>query len=221
MATYRFVTEWQVAAPIDAVWEELTHPDAWPTWWKGVEKVERIEPEPAGVASLDGVGEQSSAGDAPVDDVGEGHSAGGGSVDHVGEQQSADSTSVDHIGERRRYTWKSRLPYRLVFEMTLTRSERPHLLEGHATGELEGTGTWTLSERDGGTRVRYVWAVRTTRPWMNVPLPFLRKIFEMNHDAVMRWGGQGLAMRLGASVVDETATVRAQERAGERVASTG
>jgi len=171
MADYRFVTEWQVSAPIDAVWEVLTHPDDWPTWWKGVEKVAKLDPDPA----IEG--------------------------------------SVDQVGERRRYTWKSRLPYRLVFDMTLTRSERPYLLEGHATGELEGIGTWTLAERDGGTRVRYVWEVRTTRAVMNIPFPFLRQIFEMNHDAVMRWGAQGLARRLDASLRDETTAVRASEHA--------
>ena len=162
MGTYRFVTEWQVQAPIDSVWEQLTHSENWPTWWKGVEKVDQLDP-----------GDESG------------------------------------IGDRRRYTWKSRLPYRLVFEMVLTRSERPTLLEGRATGELEGVGTWTLSERDGGTRLRYVWEVRTTRPWMNLPLPFARRIFEINHDAVMRWGGQGLARRLGTTLTDLTAEVRA------------
>lgn len=173
MAGYRFITEWQVDAPIDAVWEQLTHPDDWPGWWKGVEKVEALEP---------------AAGSGPRD---------------------------DHVGERRRYTWKSRLPYRLVFDMELTRSERPHLYEGRASGELEGTGTWTLTERDGGTRVRYLWAVRTTQPWMNIPFPFLRQIFELNHDAVMRWGGQGLGRRLGVKLVDVTAPARAGAQESE------
>lgn len=167
MSQYRFVTEWQISAPIDAVWEQLTQPDDWPTWWRGVEKVQKLGPEAGG--------------------------------------------EVGGIGDRRRYTWKSRLPYRLVFDMTLTRSEEPRLLEGHATGELEGTGVWTLDERDGGTLVRYVWAVPTTQPWMNIPFPFLRQIFEINHDTVMRWGGQGLSRRLGAKLVDVTADARARE----------
>jgi uncharacterized protein YndB with AHSA1/START domain len=164
MGSYRFVTEWQVAAPPDAVWDQLVHPEAWPSWWQGVEKVVALD-----------------AGDE------------------------------NGIGDRRRYTWKSRLPYRLVFDMTLTRSERPKLLEGHATGELEGVGTWTLAERDGGTRLRYVWEVRTTRPWMNLPLPFARRIFEINHDTVMRWGGEGLARRLNTTLTDLTSEARAKK----------
>jgi len=41
---YHFVTEWTFDAPIDAVWEELSHPERWPKWWPGVTKVELIEP---------------------------------------------------------------------------------------------------------------------------------------------------------------------------------
>ena len=48
------------------------------------------------------------------------------------------------IGQVGRYTWRSRLPYALDFEMTTTRVERPHLLEGEATGELAGMGRWRL-----------------------------------------------------------------------------
>ena len=48
-----------------------------------------------------------------------------------------------------RYTWRSRLPYALDFEMTTTRVEKPHLLEGEAKGELAGVGRWRLFEEDG------------------------------------------------------------------------
>ena len=41
---YRFVTEWTLEAPIEAVWHELTHSEHWPSWWKGVLSVELIEP---------------------------------------------------------------------------------------------------------------------------------------------------------------------------------
>ena len=53
------------------------------------------------------------------------------------------------IGQVGRYTWRSRLPYALDFEMTTTRVERPHLLEGEAKGELAGVGRWRLFEEDG------------------------------------------------------------------------
>jgi len=38
------------------------------------------------------------------------------------------------IGAVWRYTWSSRLPYRLTFDMMTTASQRPHRLEGVASG---------------------------------------------------------------------------------------
>ncbi len=81
---------------------------------------------------------------------------------------------------------KGRLPYALRFEMALIRRNPPRLLEGAATGELEGVA-------------RYDWNIRTTRRWMNAfaPLPFVDAIFRLNHHAVMRDGLVGIRRRLG------------------------
>jgi uncharacterized protein YndB with AHSA1/START domain len=106
------------------------------------------------------------------------------------------------VGSIRRYTWKSRLPYRLVFEMRTTRVEKPVALEGEATGELTGTGRWQLSQDGGITTARYFWNVRTTQAWMNLLAPLARPIFAWNHDIVMRQGGQGLARLLGVRLIE-------------------
>jgi uncharacterized protein YndB with AHSA1/START domain len=105
------------------------------------------------------------------------------------------------IGSVRRYTWKSRLPYRLSFEMTTVRVEPLKMMEGKAHGELEGTGLWTFTTEGAITVVRYDWNVHTTKPWMNLVAPLARPIFRWNHDVVMRWGGEGLARRLGARLL--------------------
>ena len=89
--------------------------------------------------------------------------------------------------------WKSLLPYRVEFEVTTKRVERPHLMEGHAVGELTGTGRWRLFERDGVTAVLYEWNVSTTKAWMNLLAPVARPAFEWNHDWVMARGGEGIA----------------------------
>jgi hypothetical protein len=70
---------------------------------------------------------------------------------------------------------------------------------GVATGELEGTGEWTLWTEEDWTVVRYVWSIRTTARWMNLvgPLPFVDEIFRLNHHAVMRSGLVGIRHRLG------------------------
>jgi len=107
----------------------------------------------------------------------------------------------DGVGSLSRYTWRSRLPYRLEFDMRVVRVERPHLLEGRASGELEGTGLWRFYEAAEGTAVVYAWKVDTTRRWMNAAAPLLRPAFAWNHDVVMRQGAEGLARRLGARLV--------------------
>ena len=95
--------------------------------------------------------------------------------------------------------WKSLLPYRVEFEVTTTRVERPHLLEGDAVGELSGVGRWRLYEQDGATAVLYEWNVATSKAWMNLLAPVARPVFEWNHDWVMARGGEGIAQLLGCS----------------------
>ena len=43
MAKYRFVTIWDVTAPIESVWNEIYHTEFWPNWWKGVESVVELK----------------------------------------------------------------------------------------------------------------------------------------------------------------------------------
>src|SRR5438309_6304004 len=52
---------------------------------------------------------------------------------------------ADGLGALRRYTWTSRLAYRLSFEMRVCGVKRPTLLEGIADGDLTGTGRWHLA----------------------------------------------------------------------------
>jgi uncharacterized protein YndB with AHSA1/START domain len=107
---------------------------------------------------------------------------------------------ADGVGSVSRYTWKSRLPYKLEFDMKTTRVERPHLLEGVAVGDLDGSGRWRLFDGR-GTAVTYEWSVKTTEPWMNALAPIARPVFAWNHDVVMRQGGEGLAQRLGSRLL--------------------
>jgi len=105
------------------------------------------------------------------------------------------------VGTLYRMTWRSKLPYSLQFDSRMTRSEAPHLLEGHASGELEGIGAWRLYEGAAGTAAIYSWDVATTRPWMNAIGPLARPVFAYNHDNVMRQGADGLAQKLGAQLL--------------------
>lgn len=105
------------------------------------------------------------------------------------------------IGSVRSYVWKGGLPYRLGFDAQTTRVAAPDLLEASVSGDLAGTGRWSFSHADGVTTVRYEWHVRTTRLWMRLSAPLVRRIFVMNHHALMKRGALGLAQRLDARLV--------------------
>ena len=104
------------------------------------------------------------------------------------------------VGTVARMVWRSLLPYRVRFEVTMKRIE-PHLLEGEAVGDLTGVGRWRFFERDGHTAVLYEWNVVTTKAWMNLIAPLARPAFEWNHDWVMARGGEGIARLLGCNLL--------------------
>jgi uncharacterized protein YndB with AHSA1/START domain len=108
--------------------------------------------------------------------------------------------AADGVGKRQRLLFRTRLPYAIGFDVRVTGIQPPSRLESEATGELEGTGRWTLTPDDGGTLVRYHWDVRTTRWWMNLLAPVARPAFIWNHDELMREGGESLARRLGVEL---------------------
>lgn len=154
MSEYRFVTIWQIDAPIDAVCAAIYCPTRWPSWWDGVVHVEQLAP-----------------GDAKG------------------------------IGSVCRYVWKGRLPYRLTFDIRVSRIVPQSVIEGIASGEVEGLGRWVFRREGDLTVVRYEWQVRTTLPWMNVLAPLARPFFKWNHDYLMRRGGEGLARLLNARLI--------------------
>lgn len=105
------------------------------------------------------------------------------------------------LGALHRLEWRSKLPYSLEFDTRVTRSEPPYLLEGQASGELDGKGVWRLYEGAAGTALIYSWDVSTTRPWMNRIAPLARPAFVWNHDYVMRNGAHGLAKKLNVPLI--------------------
>jgi hypothetical protein len=103
-------------------------------------------------------------------------------------------------GMQIRQRWRSLLPYTLVLDLEIARVERHRRLEGHASGDMAGTCRWTFRELDGRTSVRFEMDVSPTRWWMNLPVPLAGRVVAWNFDAVMRWGGEGIARRLGVGV---------------------
>jgi uncharacterized protein YndB with AHSA1/START domain len=44
MASYSFVTEWRLDAPIERVYETIADATGWPEWWPAVQSVDEVRP---------------------------------------------------------------------------------------------------------------------------------------------------------------------------------
>jgi uncharacterized membrane protein len=107
----------------------------------------------------------------------------------------------NRVGLHSRQIWKSKLPYKLRFETTVSRMEPMSLIEVQSAGELEGTGLMRFA-RDGSTTIFQVdWTVATTKPWMTIMTPILRPAFAWNHNTIMDWGAACLAKKIGAKAI--------------------
>jgi uncharacterized protein YndB with AHSA1/START domain len=117
-------------------------------------------------------------------------------------EQTADG-EVDGIHSVWRYWWRGKLPYRVAFEVCVTRIERLVAIEGTTRGDLEGVGRWNFSQDGPISVVRCEWQVRSTRLWMNLIAPFARSMFIRNHAQVMAQGAEGLARLLNSPLVSQ------------------
>jgi uncharacterized protein YndB with AHSA1/START domain len=111
---------------------------------------------------------------------------------YVRSVRSVTEGDADGVGAVHVYHWGSRLPYSISLSVRVERCEKPFLLDGRASGDLQGTGTWRLSSAGNGTRVRYEWNVDLNQAWMRWLAPVLAPAFRWNHHAVMAAGGAGL-----------------------------
>lgn len=104
------------------------------------------------------------------------------------------------VGTVLRQRWRSKVPYTLVFDLEMIRIEGGKIIEGSASGDLEGTCIWTLTSIDGGTELRFGVDVRTGRWWMNLPIPFAPSVVRSSFETIMGWGRDGLVRILGVPV---------------------
>jgi hypothetical protein len=119
----------------------------------------------------------------------------------------------DGAGKHVRITLRSRLPYRLRFEVVGLAVRAPDRVLVASRGELDGIGRWTIRQDGDVATATYRWDVATRKPWMNLVGPLLRPAFVWNHHVVMRWGAEGLARHLDVPLVghDHLPPVRAAD----------
>jgi quercetin dioxygenase-like cupin family protein/uncharacterized protein YndB with AHSA1/START domain len=103
-----------------------------------------------------------------------------------------DADGPPALGKVSRQHFKGRLPYHLRTTSTITRLERPHVVQGDVEGDLRGRGTWTLTPIDGGTHVRFDWRVFADRKLLRTLTPLLRPVFRWNHNWAIARAMEGL-----------------------------
>jgi hypothetical protein len=96
------------------------------------------------------------------------------------------------LGAVYKHVWSSPLPYAIEFDIEIIDVVPYKRLAGRASGDLIGTGVWTLEEKDGVTTATYEWKVRTSKLWMNLIAPLAKPIFKWAHNKVMDQGERGL-----------------------------
>ncbi len=96
------------------------------------------------------------------------------------------------VGKVSRQHFKGRLPYHLRTRSTIARLEPPHVVSADVDGDLRGRGTWTLTETEQGTHVRFDWRVQADRRLLRILTPVLRPALRWNHDWAIRRAMEGL-----------------------------
>jgi len=91
-----------------------------------------------------------------------------------------------------RHEFKGQLPYHLKTTSEIVRAEPPGEFEVKVVGDLTGRGVWTLTDKDGGTHVRFDWRVYADRPLLRYLTPILRPVFRWNHNWSIKRAIEGL-----------------------------
>ena len=95
---------------------------------------------------------------------------------------SAEADGPPAMGVESRQHFKGRLPYTLKTRSRIVALDPPGRIEADVVGDLRGKGIWTLTERDGGTHVRFDWTVFADRWFLKLLTPVARPLFRWNHD---------------------------------------
>lgn len=105
---------------------------------------------------------------------------------------STEADGPPAVGVESRQHFKGRLPYTLKTRSRIVALDPPSRVEADVVGDLRGKGIWTLSERDGGTHVRFDWTVFADRPLIRRLTPVLRPLFRWNHNWAVARAREGL-----------------------------
>jgi hypothetical protein len=120
------------------------------------------------------------------------------------------------LGTRHRFTFRTRLPYSMMFDSEIV-AERPGVgVDTTVTGQVDGTGRWQVTPVEGGSSVVFDWVVTPRPRWMRLAAPLARPIFVWNHRSLMLAGGAALARHLGVRLISVSVRALPARRPGVR-----
>jgi polyketide cyclase/dehydrase/lipid transport protein len=96
------------------------------------------------------------------------------------------------LGQRVRLHTRGWLPYTLRWELEVLAAEYPKGFTIAASGDLEGTGVWSLALRNGQVDARFEWRVAAKKPLLRYLSGLLKPLFAANHRWAMREGRRSL-----------------------------
>ncbi len=114
-------------------------------------------------------------------------------VDEVIKVRAGDVSGINGIYQ---YKWSTLLPYRLVFELHVTKFIPYQLIAFDAKGDLKGNGCCQFIQTNQTTQIQFDWNVQTNKAWMKFFTSITYLIFKWNHKRVMQSGEQSLIQKL-------------------------
>lgn len=100
------------------------------------------------------------------------------------------------LGRRVRLHTRGWLPYTLDWDLEVVRSDYPTCFAIVATGDLDGTGVWTLKQNGDHVDATFEWRVEAQKPLLRRWSFIMRPFFAANHRWAMRQGERSLRHEL-------------------------
>jgi hypothetical protein len=105
-------------------------------------------------------------------------------------------SNADRTGRRVRLLTRGKLPYKLRWEFEVIESRYPYGFTIAASGDFDGTGTWTFAQRGPQVDITFDWRIRAEKPLLRWLSFLFKPIFEANHRWAMALGEESLVREL-------------------------
>jgi len=102
-------------------------------------------------------------------------------------------------GKKNELLVKAYLPYKVNFGLEVIEAERPRRILSGLSKDFDGSGEWTLEEKDGTTVATLDWRPSVNHALIRRLTPVLRPLFRSNHNWSMRHGERQIREYLGVA----------------------